>query len=222
LRALRSTNAESLGHTEHSIPEGKRVRLEAGRTEEAVAHHGCSRPGELHKETAGQVVGRMATVDQEAGHMGTAGEAVGHTVAAGRRTGREAGEAVAHKAKEPVQGRHKVKEIVQVVHRRAREHPVQAVHHKAREHPVREVHHMVTGLVQVVHRAMAMGHCRAVAGKVIDWVGEDQKAELAEKVPLLLRSKSRMHLSCQPGPRRACHPSACRPWASHPWAYRRR
>jgi hypothetical protein len=171
------------------------VRLEADRTEEAVARHGSSRLRELHKETAGQAVGRMATVDQEAGHMGTADQAVGHTVAAGHRMGREAGEAVARKAKEPVQGHHKVKEVVQVVHRRAREHPVRAVHHKAREQAVR---HRVTGLVQVVHRAMAMGHCRAVAGKATDWVEEDQRAELAEKVPLLLRSKSRMRLSCQP------------------------
>jgi hypothetical protein len=217
LRALRSTNAESLGHTEHSIPEGRRVRLEADRTEEAVARHGSSRLRELHKETAGQAVGRMATVDQEAGHMGTADQAVGHTVAAGHRMGREAGEAVARKAKEPVQGHHKVKEVVQVVHRRAREHPVRAVHHKAREQAVR---HRVTGLVQVVHRAMAMGHCRAVAGKATDWVEEDQRAELAEKVPLLLRSKSRMRLSCQP--RLVCRPWACRPLACRPWAYRRR
>lgn len=188
---------------------------------EAVAHHGCSRPEELRRETVGQAVGHMATVDQEAGH----------TVAAGRRMGREAGEAVVRKAKEPAQGRHKAKEVVQAVHHRARERPVRAVRRRARER-LREVH-MARELHQVVHRrakepvqgarkAMGMGRWRAVAGKVIDWVEEDQRAELAEKVPLLLRSRSRMHLSCQSDQQLACRPWACRPWASHPSACRRR
>ena len=221
MRALRSTNAESLGHTEHSTPEDKRVHPEADRMEEAVARHGCSRPEELHRETVGQGVGRMETADQE----------VGHTVAAGRRMGREAGEAVVRKAKEPVQVRHKAKEAVQAVHHRARERPVRAVRRRARER-LREVH-MARELHQVVHRrakepvqgarkAMGMGRWRAVAGKVIDWVEEDQRAELAEKVPLLLRSRSRMHLSCQSDQQLACRPWACRPWASHPSACRRR
>ena len=189
--------------------------------EEAVARHGCSRPEELHRETVGQGVGRMETADQE----------VGHTVAAGRRMGREAGEAVVRKAKEPVQVRHKAKEAVQAVHHRARERPVRAVRRRARKR-LREVH-MARELHQVVHRratepvqgarmAMGMGHWRAVAGKVIDWVEEDQRAELAEKVPLLLRSRSRMHLSCQSDQQLACRPWACRPWASHPSACRRR
>ena len=232
MRALRSTNAESLGHTEHSTPEDKRVHPEADRMEEAVARHGCSRPEELHRETVGQGVGRMETADQE----------VGHTVAAGRRMGREAGEAVVRKAKEPVQVRHKAKEPVQAVHHRARERPVRAVRRRARKrlrevHMARELHQVVHRRakepVQVAHRrakepvqvarmAMGMGHWRAVAGKVIDWVEEDQRAELAEKVPLLLRSRSRMHLSCQSGRQLACRPWACRPLASHPSAYRRR
>ena len=189
--------------------------------EEAVARHGCSRPEELHRETVGQGVGRMETVDQE----------VGHTAAAGRCMGREAGEVVVRKAKGPAQGRHKAKEAVQAVHHRARERPVRAVRRRARER-LREVH-MARELHQVVHRrakepvqgarmAMGMGHWRAVAGKVIDWVEEDQRAELAEKVPLLLRSRSRMHLSCQSGRQLACRPWACRPLASHPSAYRRR
>ena len=176
MRALRSTNAESLGHTEHSTPEDKRVHLEADRMGEAVAHHGCSRPEELHMETAGQVVGRMATVDHEDGH----------TVAGERRMGREevdrtvlagADEAVVRKAKEAARVHQKVKALVQVALHRARE--LLRVVHRATE-PVRVVHHRAREPVQGVRMARAMGHCRAAAGTTVDWAEEDQKGELAE------------------------------------------
>lgn len=182
----------------------------AVRMVEAVAHHGCSRPEELHTETVGPAVGRKETVGRE----------VDHTVVGERRTGREEvghtaepGEAVVRKAKEVAQGHHKVKE------------PVQG-HHMAKE-LVQAVHRRATEPVQVVHRAkepvqggrMAMGHWEEAAGKETDWVEEDRKEELAEKVLLLLHSRSRMHPSCQSGPRSPAgrYPSACRPWA-----YRRR
>jgi hypothetical protein len=203
------------------------VHLEVDQMAEVGVLHGSSRPEEPHRETAGQVAGHMATVDQEVGRMETVDQVVGHTVAAEHRIGceevdrtvlvAEAGEAVVRKVKEAVQGHHTVKEVVRV-HRRAKEQPVQAVHRR------------VTEPVQVVHRAketvqgvrMAMGRWREVAGKAIDWAEEDQKEELAEKVPLLLRSRSRKHLSCQSGQRLACRPWPSHPWASHPWAYRRR
>jgi hypothetical protein len=162
---------------------------------EVVVLRESSRPGELHMEIAGQVVGHTAIVDQE----------LGHTVAVERRMGREevgrtvlvaeAGEVAVRKANEAAQVHQTVKELVRAVHRRAKE-------------PLR-----------VGRMAMAMEHCRAVAGKATDWAEEDQKGELAEKVPHPLRSRSRMHLSCQSGQR--C-PSASPPWASPPWAYRRR
>ena len=183
---------------------------------EVVVLRESSRPGELHMEIGGQVVGHTAIVDQE----------LGHTVAVERRMGREevdrtvlvaeAGEAAVRKAKEAAQVHQTVKELVQVVRHRARE--------------LLLVVRRATGLVRAVHRrakeplrvgrmAMAMEHCRAVAGKATDWAEEDQKGELAEKVPRPLHSRSRMHLSCQSGQR--C-PSASPPWASPPWAYRRR
>lgn len=149
-------------------------------------------------ETAGQAVGRMEIV----------AEAAGRTVAAEHRMGCEevdriVAEGAVRKAKEAARGHRKVKELALVVHRRAR----------ARE-PVRVVRR-ATGLVQAVHRANEL--VRAVR-KAIDWAEEDQKAELVEKVPRLLRSRSRMHLSCQSGPRFA---GWC-PWACRPLAYRHR
>lgn len=161
------------------------------RTAEVAAHHESNRPGELHRETAVQVVGRTGTVDREAGHTEPVGHAAGHMAAAERRMDREVGEAVVRKAKEPAQGRHKAKELGQVVHRRVKE------------------------LVEGAHMVMAMEHCRAVAGKEIEWVEEDQMAELVEKVLLLHHSRSRMHLSCQSGPRLACRPLVSHPWACH-------
>jgi len=151
------------------------------RTAEVAAHHESNRPGELHRETAVQVVG----------HTEPVGHAAGHMAAAERRMDREVGEAVVRKAKEPAQGRHKAKELGQVVHRRVKE------------------------LVEGAHMVMAMEHCRAVAGKEIEWVEEDQMAELVEKVLLLHHSRSRMHLSCQSGPRLACRPLVSHPWACH-------
>jgi hypothetical protein len=166
--------------------------------------HESSRPEELHRETAGQVVGHMATVDREVGHTVVAErrtdrEEVGHTVLAG------AGEAVVRKAKEAAQVHHRARERLRVVHRATG--PVRAVRHRAKEP------------VQGVRMARATEHCRAVAGKTVDWAEEVQKEELAERVLLLLRSRSRKHPSCRSGQR---YPSACRPWAFLPWACRRR
>jgi hypothetical protein len=128
----------------------------------------------------------------------------------------EADEAVVRKAKEAALVHQKVKELVRVVHHRARE--LLRVVHMVTE-PVRVAHRRVKEPVQGVRMARAMGHCRAAAGKTVDWAEEDQKGELAEKVRLLLRSRSRKHPSCRSGQR---YPSACRPWAFLPWACRRR
>ena len=191
------------------------MHLKVDRMAEVGVLHESSRPEELHMETAGQVVGRMATVDHEDGH----------TVAGERRMGREevdrtvlagADEAVVRKAKEAARVHQKVKALVQVALHRARE--LLRVVHRATE-PVRVVHHRAREPVQGVRMARAMGHCREVAGKTVDWAEEGQKEELAERVLLLLRSRSRKHLSCRSGQK---YPSAYRPWAFPPWAYRRR
>jgi hypothetical protein len=182
--------------------------------------HESSRPEELHRETAGQVVGHMATVDREVGHTVVAErrtdrEEVGHTVLAG------AGEAVVRKAKEAAQVHQTAKELVRMVHHRARER-LRVVHRATG--PVRAVHHRAKEPVQGVRMARATERCRAVAGKTVDWAEEVQKEELAERVLLLLRSRSRKHPSCRSGQRCpwACRPWAFPPWAYPPWAYRRR
>ena len=187
---------------------------------EVAARHECSRPRELRMETAGQVVGHMETVYQAVGRTETVGQAAGRTVAAEPRMGcgevgrTEIGadQLVVRKVMELVQGHHRVKELVRAAHRRARE-PVQAV--RMAKELARVARRRAREPVRVVR--MAMGHCRAVAGKAIGWVEEDQqkaeqKEEVVEKVPLLLRNRSRMHLSCQSAPAGCC-PLACRPLA---------
>ena len=47
MRALHSTNAESLGRTAHSSQEGRQALQEAVRREEVAGRHGCSHPEEL-------------------------------------------------------------------------------------------------------------------------------------------------------------------------------
>jgi hypothetical protein len=169
LRALHSTNAESPGHTARSSQEDRQALQEAGQREEVVGHHGCSRPGELHRVAddleehhTGCEEGHRKATDQEGRRREIAGPVV-------LRTGNVAQEG--HRMEIVVrEGRHMA--MARVVHRKE---TAQGVHHREKEQAVRR---MATGQEEV-HRKAIVQEVVVLGGKEAHRIGlkaEGQRA----------------------------------------------